>query len=181
MWHPTLRARPLALCLASAALAACRPGSTPQPSAAVWSFANYDFTFRNGSTVVSGVLEVREGVIAVKPRDGHCFLDRSAPAEDQWTIFKCDVTPGIEGLTLRIDPRDPEGRSRWSGTTRSMGNRSECIAYTTDERGQRICTATRNVVEEYVGSVGGPITLKMRASETAEAAPRLERLRVFTF
>jgi hypothetical protein len=148
--------------MAGGALTACRPGPIPQPSAAVWSFADYDFTLRNGSMVITGVLEVREGVIAVKPRDGQCFLDQSAPKQDQWTVFKCDVTPGIEGLTLSIDPRDPEGRSRWSGTTRTMGNRSECIAYTTDERGQRICTATRNVVEEHVGSAGGTITMKLR-------------------
>ena len=145
-------------------LAACRPGLTPQPSAAIWSYANYDFTVRNGSTVVTGVLEVREGVIAVKPRDGQCFVDHSEPTREQWTVFKCDVTPGIEGLSLSIDPRDPEGRSRWSGTVRGMVNLSECTAYAIDERGQRICTATRIVNKELVGSVGGSITMKLRPS-----------------
>jgi hypothetical protein len=150
--------------VAAAALASCRPAASSQPSPVIWSFAQWDFTLRDGSTTTTGTIEMREGVLSVKPRDGQCFLDRSTPTQEQWTVFKCDVTPGPEGLTLRIDPRDPEGRSRWSGTTRGMVTRVECISYAIDERGQRICTLTRNVTEEQVVAAGGSITMKLRPS-----------------
>jgi hypothetical protein len=156
--------RLLATLLAGTALASCRPAAGSRPAPAIWSFAEWDFTLRDRSTTTTGVIEMREGVVTVKPRDGRCYLDRTTPTQEQWMVFKCDVTPGPEGLTLRIDPRNPEGRSNWRATVRGIVNRSECIAYAFDERGQRICTATRNVAEEQVGSVGGSITMKLRPS-----------------
>jgi hypothetical protein len=160
----TNSARFIALCLAGTAIASCRPTGVPRPSVASWSFAQFDFTFRNGSRAVAGTLEVRNGVMEAKPSDGRCFIDRTTPEREDRTVFRCSITAEFEDLTLTFDNRDPEARSWWRATVYTMVNRLECTAYMTDERGQRVCTATHNVNEERKGSIGGAITLKARVT-----------------
>jgi hypothetical protein len=99
--------------------------------------------------------------MTVTPRDGSCFIDRLARPEPEWVLFTCDgVSDKITGVKLRIDPWDPQGRSRWSGMVRSMVPQTECTAYGVDARGNRICLSTRTLNVEKESVVGGSMVLK---------------------
>jgi hypothetical protein len=132
--------------------------------AAELALESYDFTVREGTTLMTGTLQVRGDSMTVTSRDGQCLVDRTATEEqDQRVVFKCNIAYGVDALTLSFDRRDPQGRSRWSGKVTRMTNQRECTAYTIDDRGQRVCTATRNVNKESMPTVSGSIIVKWRA------------------
>lgn len=154
---PSRGGRILALCVT---LTACSQASHLQP-AAISSDGIYEITIRERSTLLTGTLEVRGDSMSVRARDAQCLVDRTATDDqDQRVIFKCNVAYGVDAMTLSFDRRDPLGQSRWSGKVSGMTNRSECTAYGVDERGNRICTATRIVNTENTGTVSGSIIVK---------------------
>jgi hypothetical protein len=148
--------------LASVLLAACRQPATLEPTPAEYANGVFEFTIRNGSTVAVGMLRAQAGTVTVTPREGSCYVDRLAQPDPEVAVFKCEgVSTTVRDLTLRIDPRDPQARSRWSATVLVMANERECTAYTTDSRGQTICSAYRTVRVERPSTVGGTMTMKL--------------------
>jgi hypothetical protein len=121
----------------------------------------FEFTIRNGSTTLVGSVEALDGTIRLRPKDGTCYEDRSVvPRDEEPAVFKCQGMANFNDLTIAIDKRDPQGRSRWSSTVTRFVQVSECTAYIVNERGQQVCTVRQTRQEERSDRIGGTILLK---------------------
>jgi hypothetical protein len=151
---------------------ACRPPSTLGTSNGEWASGVFEFTIRDGSTTVVGMLQSRGGTMTVTPRDGSCYKDTMARPDPEAVLFTCDgVSDRLHQVKLRIDPWDPPARSRWSATVRALVPQIECTAYGVDSRGNRICIASRTITVESEGTTGGTIVMKVISVASGERAP----------
>jgi hypothetical protein len=151
------------LCVACAAVTSCRRSAGLQEPKADRSFGLFEFTIRNGTSSFSGTLDAREDTMTVQARTGNCFVDRLAPPVIDRVTFRCEGATEISDLRLRFDRRNLQSRSNWSGTVVQWVTKTECTAYRTDERGQRVCTASQTTRTETTAPVSGAIMLQWKA------------------
>jgi hypothetical protein len=151
------------LCVACAAVTACRRSAGLQEPKADRSFGLFEFTIRNGTSFFSGTLDTREDTMSVQAHTGSCFVDRLAPPVIDRVTFRCEDATDISDLRLRFDRRNLQLRSDWSGTVVQWVTKTECTAYRMDESGQRVCTASLTTRTETNTRVGGLIMIEQKS------------------
>ncbi len=128
---------------AVATLAACQPApqaATPAaPVEGTYTFAE-DLAGqpRLTGTAITGEIRLLRDTVLLYTQNGSCRLvPPSVPnVEHYYLNFDCS------GFSVAVDSRDPLSRSRYSMTTTVMQNKTVCIAWGVDAKGNPICIQT---------------------------------------
>jgi hypothetical protein len=127
----------------AATLAACQPAPQSATPAAP---ARGTYTFEEHltgeptvtQTTLTGEIRLLRDTVLLYTQNGSCRLVPPSVPNVEHTYLSFDCS----GFWVSVDPRDPLNRSRYSMTTSVMRNKTVCIAWGVDAKGNPICIQT---------------------------------------
>jgi hypothetical protein len=110
-----------------------------------------------GGQRLTGTIDVAPDTIIARTATVMCHVSPSQ-ASAALLAYECEV-PGVSGLSLLIDRRNPVRKSTWTAMTQVTKTRNICTEYRTWENGTRTCE--RSMPQEYFERVRtqGPIVV----------------------
>ena len=121
----------------------------------------FDFIANIGRYEMRGVLFVLPDTILVTPNNEFCQLPREAPSLETMR-YECVGIQDYDHVVLRIDRRNPVTSSKWTAYYTVRRQRTVCVQYGVNARGQRVCVAYQTETYEEPHTLTGVLRVRVR-------------------
>lgn len=164
-----MRMQACVVALPALLLAACHRSSTPALSeAGRGREGQFDYVANIGRYEMRGVLYVLPDTILVKPNNEFCQLPRETSSQETMR-YECVGIQDYDHVTLRIDRRSPLTSSKWTAYYTVRRQRSVCVQYAVNARGQRVCVEYRTETYEEPHTDTGVLRVRVRPADSGSS------------